>query len=467
MSETRIQKILAQAGIASRRKAEELIKSGAVTVNGKVAKLGDKATFGKDHIKLNGKLIHKVEPLAYVLFYKPKGVISMMEDPEGRPTLKTYLAKLPLRLYPVGSLDFNTDGLLLLTNDGDVAEAIQKNPKFPRIFHVKLKGYLTSEMMKRIERGGKVGNQFIKPFSVRIAEELNKKTKIEIVLLGEANADLKLFLESRGFLVDKITRVGFGHLSLKGLEPGDFKTLEKSTLEALVTQPELGVKEIERRAEKKREILPVDLKDDGGFKLAMTLAPKGKKKELSTTAKTSGIRALKDAVKGALSEAKEAATEKEALRRERSSAPRIRTDRSDRSEREPRREGFSRDRNDRGPRSTSGDTTRGARENRFSNSSAPRRRDEDERRPSSTRVAKSPGGAFSGGALERSHERRDARKNAPRPKGFIAGGDREEKKTARPGKRTPEGRTDRREDRFSGPRTPRMTKDGGRKKTRA
>lgn len=278
MKTERIQKILAQAGITSRRKAEELIESGSVTVNGKVAKLGDKADASKDHIKVNGKLITGVEPHLYVLFYKPKGVISNMSDPEGRASLRSFFSKISLRLFPVSSLDFNSEGLLLLTNDGAITESIQKNPKFPRIYNVKLKGYLTSEMLSRLERGGKFEEKMIKTLSVRIIEELNKKTMIELVLLGEANADLKGFIESRGFLVDKISRVGFGHLTLKGLQPGGFRILKKSQVEALVAQPELGVKELEKRIEKERSILPIDLKEDGKMKLAMTLSSMEKKK---------------------------------------------------------------------------------------------------------------------------------------------------------------------------------------------
>ena len=127
MSAERLQKILAHAGIASRRKAEELIEQGLVTVNGKVAKLGDKADLTQDHVKVEGKLIHKMEEPIYLAFYKPKGVISMMADPENRPTLADYLNKVKARVFPIGRLDYNSEGILLLTNDGDLAEKIQKS----------------------------------------------------------------------------------------------------------------------------------------------------------------------------------------------------------------------------------------------------------------------------------------------------------------------------------------------------
>jgi 23S rRNA pseudouridine2605 synthase len=258
MSIERLQKILAQAGIASRRKAEELIEQGLVTVNGNVAKLGDKADFLSDHIKVEGKLLRKLEDLFYVVFNKPKGVISMMTDPEGRPTIADFLSKMKAHVNPIGRLDFNSEGLLLLTNDGAMAEKIQKSDAFPRVYHVKLKGHITTEMITRLERGGRIGEKFAKPLTVRIHEELNKKTKIEIVFLNAANVDVKLYFESKGFLIEKVTRTAVGHLTLHGLEPGKYRIVPKTKFEALFTQPELGVKAITHRHTKERSILPRD-----------------------------------------------------------------------------------------------------------------------------------------------------------------------------------------------------------------
>jgi 23S rRNA pseudouridine2605 synthase len=235
-----------------------MIQQGLVTVNGKVAKIGDKADFTADHIKVDGTLLRRLEDQFYVLFNKPRGVISMMGDPEGRPTLSDFLAKLKVHVNPIGRLDFNSEGLLLLTNDGALAEKIQKSDQFPRIYHVKIKGHITSEMIDRLSRGARIANKFVKPLSVRINEELNKKTKIEVVFLNAANVDVKTFFESKGFLVERITRTGIGHLTLHGLEPGKYRIVPKSKFEALVEQPELGVKALEHRVEKEREILPRD-----------------------------------------------------------------------------------------------------------------------------------------------------------------------------------------------------------------
>ena len=119
--EQRIQKILARMGIASRRKAEEFIIEGKVTVNGKTAVLGMKADPERDHIKVDGKLLTRAEPKVYLMFNKPAGVVTSLADPEGRPTVKDFLKGIKYRVFPVGRLDYDSEGMLLMTNDGDLA----------------------------------------------------------------------------------------------------------------------------------------------------------------------------------------------------------------------------------------------------------------------------------------------------------------------------------------------------------
>jgi len=157
MASERVQKILAQAGIASRRKAEELISEGEVTINGKLAKLGDKAEWGKDAIKVKGKLLQRAETTLYLAMNKPKGVISMLTDPEGRPTLAEFLTKVKTRVFPVGRLDFNSEGLILLTNDGAFAEKVQKSDQILRTYAIKVKGHPDHEMISRLEKGAWIG----------------------------------------------------------------------------------------------------------------------------------------------------------------------------------------------------------------------------------------------------------------------------------------------------------------------
>jgi pseudouridine synthase len=248
-TEERVQKILAKAGIASRRKAEELITEGSVTINGKVAQLGDKATFGKDAIKVNGKLLQGVEPPIYIAFYKPKGVISMMVDNEARPTLADYLQKITQRVFPVGRLDFMSEGLILLTNDGDFAEKMQRRDDVPRVYRIKVKGHMTDEMVARLSKGAKLENRMAKPHSVRVVKELESKSQVDVVMLGGGAIDIKAMCEMKGFLVDKITRTAIGHITLHGLVPGGYRVLKSTQAQALLDHPELGMKRIEHEVE--------------------------------------------------------------------------------------------------------------------------------------------------------------------------------------------------------------------------
>lgn len=252
MPAERIQKILAHAGITSRRKAEELIQLGEVTVNGKIAKLGDRAEMGKDAIKVKGKLLRATESPIYLAFNKPKQVISALSDPEGRACLTDFLDKVHARVYPVGRMDFMSEGLIFLTNDGDLAELIQKNPKIARVYHVKVKGHPQSMDLERLKRGTRVEGKAIQPHSIRIAERLQSKAKIEVVMVGGGGVDIKKLFELKGLLVEKIVRTAIGHITLKGLEPGHFRYLQKSQLMALVNQPELGMRLLEQEADKSR-----------------------------------------------------------------------------------------------------------------------------------------------------------------------------------------------------------------------
>jgi 23S rRNA pseudouridine2605 synthase len=249
MATERLQKILAKTGLASRRKAEELISEGNVTINGKVAKVGDKAELGKDAIKVKGKLIQGAEAKVYLAFYKPKGVISMLVDPENRPNLSDYLSKVHARVFPVGRLDFTSEGLIFLTNDGDFAEKLQKRDDIPRVYQVKLRGKMTDELIKRIERGAKIDHKVIRPHSVRLTREMESKSTIEIVMLGSGAVDIRAMLETKGFLVERIARTAIGHITLRGLEPGHYRLMKASQVEAIIEKPELGMVRLEREIE--------------------------------------------------------------------------------------------------------------------------------------------------------------------------------------------------------------------------
>lgn len=266
MSAERIQKILSKFGVASRRKAEEMITEGLVTVNGQVAVLGQKADIETDAIKVSGKLLNRTDAPShlYLAFFKPKAVISTLDDPEGRPSISGYLTKLKTKVYPIGRLDFNSEGLILLTNDGTVVEQIQKNVKIPRVYHVKVKGHPKSEDLDRLRRGGRLEGRLISPYRVKVAKRLDQKSVVEIVLIGAGSFDLKTFFEHKGFLVEKMTRVAIGQIQLKGLAPGEYRQLEKTQIEALISQPDLGLLALDREETDRQEELELrDAKKEG------------------------------------------------------------------------------------------------------------------------------------------------------------------------------------------------------------
>ncbi len=247
----RLQKIIAQVGITSRRNAEDLIREGRVTVNGKTANLGDKAVLGKDAIKVNGKLIQTATNKVYYLIYKPKNTIAMIaEDEEGRPTLKDLTKRIKERVFTVGRMDFTGEGAILLTNDGDFAQRLQKATEVIRRYQVKVDRHPTPEELERIARGGRIEGRSMQPFHVRVANAYARNSLIEVSFEGMGQLDIKKFFENKGFFPEKIARVAIGHLTVEKMLPGTYKRIEASSIEALFKQPELTKKQIERAIEK-------------------------------------------------------------------------------------------------------------------------------------------------------------------------------------------------------------------------
>jgi len=245
---------LARAGVGSRREAEALISDGLVTVNGKKIKLGDQAEAGKDAIKVRGKLLQirsgKTEGVYYA-FYKPRSVICMMtpDAERSRKTLLDFFGSVKTRLFPVGRMDYNGEGLVLLTNDGEFNERVQAHKDILRFYIVKIKGHMTEEMLERLKRGARVMNKdprkgsadrFIKPIFVRVTKDLKSKSKVELIFKGMGALDVKEYVQSRGFLVERVVRTGIGQLTVKGMMPGTHKLLKKSQVLAILDQPELA-----------------------------------------------------------------------------------------------------------------------------------------------------------------------------------------------------------------------------------
>jgi 23S rRNA pseudouridine2605 synthase len=236
----RLQKILAQAGVASRRRGEDLITQGRVQVNGKiVTELGTKADAGRDHIRVDGKLLHGAERLRYFVLNKPKGYVTTVKDPERRPTVMQFFEKLPERLYPVGRLDYQTEGLLLVTNDGELANKLTKaSSGVEKTYLVKVAGQPTEDQLELLRGGvaiekGKPGEGRVRTAPARIRQvRQGDNPWYEVVLIEGRNRELRKMFEEIGHFVEKIRRVGYGPLVLDQ-EPGNMRELEPQELESL------------------------------------------------------------------------------------------------------------------------------------------------------------------------------------------------------------------------------------------
>jgi 23S rRNA pseudouridine2605 synthase len=226
----RLQKIIAAAGIASRRKAEELISSGRVQVNGQiVTELGSKADAETDHIRVNGKLLHGAQRHVYLLLNKPKGYVTTMSDPEKRPTVMDLIHGVKGRVYPVGRLDYASEGLLLLTNDGDLAHRLMKAASHvPKTYVVKVAGTPKEDAIAKLRLGVSIATDDGKrvktgPALVKIVKE-GANPWYEITLVEGRNRQIRRMFEAVGHHVEKIKRVRYGPLTLD-VPPGEFRSL--------------------------------------------------------------------------------------------------------------------------------------------------------------------------------------------------------------------------------------------------
>lgn len=237
----RLQKLIAQAGIASRRAAEELIKAGDVSVNGKVVtELGTKADPEKDHIKVRGKLINeklKHQQHVYILLNKPKGVLSSVSDPEGR-TLVTDLVKGAGKLHPVGRLDFNTEGLIILTNDGKFTNKVTASRTIPKVYQVKTKGIPTDVAIRKLARGIRLEDGFkTAPAEIKTLKPTDKNGWYEVTLYEGHNQQIRKMFDSVGHSVVKLKRIRIGKISDAGLKVGDSRRLLPEELRSLGHSP--------------------------------------------------------------------------------------------------------------------------------------------------------------------------------------------------------------------------------------
>lgn len=232
----RLNKLIADSGLASRRHADRMIEEGQVTVNGKrVYELGIKVDPAHDHILVNGKPLKKPLENIYILFHKPKGVLTTMEDPLGRPTIADYLEGVPGRVFPVGRLDWDSEGMLLLTNDGEFANKVT-HPKaeVTKTYMVKVDGQPTKEEIQKLVRGvsiigGKVAAKHIE--KIKRQEGSDKYDWYKMVITEGKNRQIRQMFEKIGYDVMKLQRVAIGRLRIGAVERGELVYLNDAAVE--------------------------------------------------------------------------------------------------------------------------------------------------------------------------------------------------------------------------------------------
>ncbi|MFZ0426970.1 MAG: pseudouridine synthase [Acidobacteriota bacterium] len=230
--EERLQKIVARAGVASRRKAEQLILEGRVTVNGhRVTELGAKADAARDHIKVNNRLL-RPESLVYFALNKPRGVLSAVSDPQGRP-VATDFVRTRARIYPAGRLDYASEGLLILTNDGELARKITQAGRLAKVYRVKVSGRPAEEALERLRRGMRLPDgEILAPCEVQLLKGGNN-CWYQVVLIQGRNRQIRRMFEAVGHFVMRLRRTRIGPVDLGDLAPGQSRALSEVELRRL------------------------------------------------------------------------------------------------------------------------------------------------------------------------------------------------------------------------------------------
>ena len=235
MQAERLQKILSKAGITSRRKAEKLILQGRVSVNGKVvSELGTKAVLGKDEICLDGKAIKAETEKVVVALFKPRRCVTTLNDPQGRPTVADLVGNIPLRVYPVGRLDYDAEGLLLLTNDGELAHRLQ-HPRYkvPKTYLVKVRGHPPEQALTQLQQGVTLEDGITAPAELIVLEDDKKTTRLSLTLREGRNHQVKRMCALVGFPVLRLKRIKVGPIDLGDLRPGKSRRLKAREVRAL------------------------------------------------------------------------------------------------------------------------------------------------------------------------------------------------------------------------------------------
>ncbi|HEX7151050.1 MAG TPA: pseudouridine synthase [Thermoanaerobaculia bacterium] len=270
MEQERLQKIIAHAGFASRREAEEMIRTGRVTVNGKVVtELGSRADASRDHVKVDGKLITHAEEHRYILLYKPKEVMTTVDDPQGRRTVIELVKGVRERIYPIGRLDYHSEGLIILTNDGDLAFKVS-HPKHGSVktYHVKVRGVPDQRLVEKLERGITIDGKRTLPCEIARMKTTGKGDEegnswFEVKLREGRTQQIRKMFQVVGHPVSKLRRVAIGPLTDPKLTPGEWRELTPREVKMLQTMQEPPVR---RTRAPRKKAAPAAAKKAAGAK---------------------------------------------------------------------------------------------------------------------------------------------------------------------------------------------------------
>ena len=223
----RINKYLADAGVASRRACDKLIEDKKVLVNGKVATLGQEVD-ASDNITVEGRVVGRAQKLVYYMMNKPKGYVTTVKDDKGRKTVMDLLPKKSERVYPVGRLDYDTEGLLIFTNDGELANRLT-HPinEVPKTYIAKIEGNITDDALSKLRAGVTIDGVKTKKCTVKVVEENKESTKVSVTITEGRNRQVRKMFESVGYEVAFLKRTKIGDLTLHGLDRGEVRALTK------------------------------------------------------------------------------------------------------------------------------------------------------------------------------------------------------------------------------------------------
>ena len=236
--EERLQKILSQAGVASRRAAEKMIAEGRISVNGvKVTEPGTKADSGRDEIRVDGRLISCETERIYILLHKPQGIVTTLSDPQGRPIVTDLLEGVMERVFPVGRLDYDSEGVLILTNDGEFSQRLQ-HPRYgiPKIYRVKVEGNPGKREIQTLENGMDLPDGRFAPVAVSLEKTNRGSAWLRLTITDGRNRVIRRAFEALGHPVCRLVRVAVGDVTLDGVREGAWRSLTRKEVDRLLAQ---------------------------------------------------------------------------------------------------------------------------------------------------------------------------------------------------------------------------------------